>query len=286
MPSSSIREPYIVVTGPTAVGKSEVAIEVAERLEGEIVIADSRQVYRGMDVATAKPSPAERERVPHHLLGIVDPGDPYSAADFARDARAALASVQARGRTAVVCGGTGLYLAALAGALDPLLDDLPPAVLSEARARVRAIPIEERHGTLARLDARSAVRLHPHDRQRVARALEVWFSTGESLAALHAGGGERLPHLAFRLTRPRAELRSRIEVRLRTMLEAGLEEEARALWEAGWTPSQPGLDTIGIQEWWPAFEGERDRASTVRAILTATTRYAKRQETWFRHQGE
>ncbi|HUP00360.1 MAG TPA: tRNA (adenosine(37)-N6)-dimethylallyltransferase MiaA [Gemmatimonadota bacterium] len=281
-----VEQPYLVVAGPTAVGKSAVAIELAERLEGEIVIADSRQVYKGIEIGTAKPSAAERRRTRHHLLGIVELGTLYTAADFARDARAAVADIQARGRTAVVCGGTGFYLAALAGALDPLAEEPSAAARAAARARVGAIPRADRHAALARVDPRSARRLHPHDRRRVERALEVYFLTGRSLAALQSGGGQILPHLEFRLTRPRAELRARIEERLAAMLEAGLEAEARALWEVGWTPCDPGIDTIGIQEWWPHFGGERDREATVEAILTATTRYAKRQETWFRHQGD
>lgn len=277
--------PYLVVAGPTAVGKSEIALALAERLDGEIVVADSRQVYRRIDVATAKPTPAERARVPHHLLDLVDPGVPFSAGDYARDAREAIAAIQARGRTAIVCGGTGFYLAALAGGLDEIATGADRAERAAARARVAAIPPAARHAALAEVDPSSAARLHPRDLQRIDRALEVWHLTGEPASALRTGGERRLPHLAVRLVRPRAELHRRIERRLDAMLDAGLEDEARALWEEGRSPDEPGLDTIGVQEWWPRFEGERSLVETRRRILVATRRYAKRQETWFRHQG-
>lgn len=277
---------YLVVAGPTAVGKTGVALDVAERLGGEIVIADSRQVYRGIEVATAKPTAAERARVPHHLLDRVAPGERYTAAAFAADAGKAVDAIRARGRVPVVCGGTGLYLAALAGALDPIEEGVGESDRERARARVAAIPVAERHAALARVDPDSAARLPVADRQRVERALEVWFLTGAPLSGRQSGGAEPRPHLAVGLQRPRAELVARIERRLEAMLAGGLESEARDLWEAGHSPEEPGLDTIGIQEWWPHFAGERSRADTVEAIRRATIRYAKRQSTWFRNQGE
>ena len=277
---------YLVVAGPTAVGKTAVAIDVAEELDGEIVIADSRQVYRGLEIGTAKPTAKERARVPHHLLDVVEVGQRYTAADFAAEAGAAVDAIRSRGRVPVVCGGTGLYLAALAGSLDPVEGGAAESEREEARRRVAAIPVAERHAALARVDEPSARRLHAADRQRVDRALEVWFATGEPLSRLQSGGGERRPHLAVRLDRPRAELTARIDRRLDAMLEAGLESEARALWAAGWTSDDPGIDTIGYQEWWPHFEGARGRDETIAAIRAASRQYAKRQSTWFRNQGD
>ncbi|CAN5239644.1 tRNA (adenosine(37)-N6)-dimethylallyltransferase MiaA [soil metagenome] len=278
--------PYLVVAGATAVGKSAVALEVADRVGGEIVIADSRQVFRGIDIATAKPSPSERKRVRHHLLDRIGIGTPYSAADYARDARAAIADIQSRGGTAIVCGGTGFYLAALAGGLDPVTGHAPSAERRAARARLRSIPAERRHAALATVDPASARRLHPNDRQRVSHALETYYLAGEPLSALQTGGGALLAHCAVRLTRSRAETQGRIAARLGAMLAAGLEEEARLLWEAGHSPTEPGLQTIGIQEWWPFFRGAATREATCGAILAATRAYAKRQETWFRNQGD
>lgn len=277
---------YLVVAGPTAVGKTRVAIELAERLAGEIVIADSRQVYRGIDIATAKPTAAERARAPHHLLDIVEIGERYTAADFAADAGRAIDEIRSRGRVPVVCGGTGLYLAALAGALDPIDEEVGEAERLAARARVAETPPDQRHAVLARVDPASAERLPVADRQRVDRALEVWFLTGAPLSARQSGGSEPRPHLALRLVRPRLELVERIGRRLGAMLEAGLEREARALWEEGRSPDEPGLDTIGVQEWWPCFEGVQEREQTIEAIRAATVRYAKRQSTWFRNQGD
>lgn len=277
---------YLVVAGPTAVGKTSVAIEVAEELDGEIVIADSRQVYRGLEIGTAKPTAEERARVPHHLLDTVDLGERYTAADFAAHAGNAIEAIRARGRVPVVSGGTGLYLAALAGSLDRVEEGASEAEREEARERVAAIPAAERHAALARVDEPSATRLHAADRQRVDRALEVWFLTGEPLSRLQSGGGAPRPHLSVRLDRPRADLVARIDCRLDAMLEAGLEAEARELWEDGWTPDDPGIDTIGYQEWWPHFEGVLGRDETIAAIRTATRHYAKRQATWFRNQGD
>jgi tRNA dimethylallyltransferase len=146
--------------------------------------------------------------------------------------------------------------------------------------------MEERHAALSDVDPRTAERLAAGDRQRIDRALEVWFLTGRPLSAHHAGGGHLRPHVAVRLVRSRPELLRRIDERLDSMLAAGLEREARALWESGRSPEEPGLDTIGIQEWWPHFEGARGREETIDEIRSATRRYAKRQTTWFRRQGE
>lgn len=273
--------PLLVIAGATAVGKSAVALAVAERVGGEILAADSRQVYRRLDVGTAKPGAEERARVPHHLLDLVDPGEPWSAADWARAAAAAIADVRARGRVPVVCGGTGFYLAALVNGLDEI-----PAVDPAAADRLAAVPGEERHAWLERVDPEAAGRIHPNDLQRVDRALGVWLTTARPMSAFRSGSGPGRPHVAIRLVRSRAALRERIDARLERMLEAGLEAEARALWEEGWSPTDPGLDTIGYQEWWPRFEGRAGREDAVRAIRTATRRYAKRQDTWFRNQGD
>ncbi|HEY7472196.1 MAG TPA: tRNA (adenosine(37)-N6)-dimethylallyltransferase MiaA [Gemmatimonadota bacterium] len=284
-PALEGRAEYLVIGGPTGVGKSAVALELAERLNGEIVVADSRQVYRGLEIGTAKPPADERARVPHHLLDVVAIGERWTAGDFAVEAGAAIDAIRARGRVAVVCGGTGLYLAALAGALDPIEAGVVAGEREAARAKVGAIPPTQRFSALLRVDPVSADRLEEGDRQRVDRALEVWFMTGEPLSALQVGAGEVRPHLAFRLERDRAELVERIDRRLDAMLAAGLEDEARRLWEAGWSLEDPGLDTIGYREWWPAFAGERTREEAIEAIRVVTRQYAKRQSTWFRNQG-
>lgn len=283
--SGETTPPYLVVAGPTAVGKTSVSLGVAERVEGEIVIADSRQVYRGLDIGTAKPTAAERSRVPHHLLDVVDPGTPFDAAAWSDLARAAIREIAGRDRVPVVCGGTGFYLETLAGGLDPVGEAADPETLAAARARLETIPAEERRTRLAEVDPAATERIHPHDRQRVDRALEVWLATGRPWTSFHEDDDSTAPHLACRLTRDREELHDRIEARLDAMLDAGLEAEVRGLAEAGWSPDNPGLDTIGYQEWWPLFERRRTREEVRREILVATRRYAKRQETWFRNRG-
>jgi tRNA dimethylallyltransferase len=277
---------YLVIAGPTAVGKTDVALAVAQELNAEIVIADSRQVYRGLDIGTAKPTPDERRTVPHHMIDVVDVGAPYSAADYARDAHSAIIGIQDRGRTAVVCGGTGFYLAALAGQLDPLDEGSGTEDRARARSRIETIPERERHAALTAVDPATAARLHPHDSQRVERALEVYLLTGEPLSKQVTGTHDVRPHVSVWLTRPRVELRQRIEKRLATMLELGLEAEVRRFFDAGLSPKTAGLDTIGYQEWWPFFAGRCSREAVVREIDRATRRYAKRQETWFRNQGD
>ena len=284
-PGSENRPAYLVVAGPTGVGKSAVAMEIAEKLNGEIVVADSRQVYRGLEIGTAKPTARERALVPHHLLDVVAIGERYTAGDFAAQAGVAIEAIRARGRLPIVCGGTGFYLAALAGALDPIERGVEADEREAARERVGAIPVADRFGALARVDPLTAERLEVGDRQRVDRALEVWFLTGEPLSALQVGGVPPREHQAYRLVRDRAELATRNDRRLDAMLAAGLEREARELWEAGWAPTDPGLDTIGYREWWPHFDGVRTREQAIAAIRASTRQYAKRQTTWFRHQG-
>ncbi len=277
---------YLVIAGSTAVGKTDVAIRIASELNGEIVIADSRQVYRGLDIGTAKPTADERRAVPHHMVDVVDVGAAYSAADYARDAQSAIIDIQARGRTAVVCGGTGFYLAALAGQLEPLDEGSGTEDRARARSRIETIPERERHTALAAVDPATAARLHPHDSQRVERALEVYLLTGEPMSRQVTGIYEIRPHVAVWLTRPRTELHQRITKRLAAMLELGLEAEARRFFDAGLSPETAGLDTIGYQEWWPFFAGQCGRDDVVREIDRATRHYAKRQETWFRNQGD
>jgi len=281
----SAEKPYLVVAGPTAVGKTDVAIAIAQELGGEIVIADSRQVYRGLDVGTAKPTAEQRRAVPHHMIDVVEVGIPYTAVDYARDAGGAITRIQERGRTAVVCGGTGFYLAALASQLDPLDNGSAAKDRAQVWSRIEGIPARERHAALAAVDPPTAARLHPHDRQRVERALEVYLLTGEPLSLQVTGGSDPRSHVAVWLTRPRAELHQRIGDRLAVMLGLGLEAETRRFFDAGLSPETAGLDTIGYQEWWPYFADRTGRAQVVGEIDRATRQYAKRQETWFRNQG-
>jgi tRNA dimethylallyltransferase len=274
----------VAIVGPTAAGKSEIALVLAAAVGGEIVSADSRQVYRYLDIGTAKPSPTERARVPHHLLDVVDPDGAFDAASYRDLARAAVEAIHARSRPVIICGGTGLYLRALLRGLFR-----GPARSAAVRARLRAREECDGPGTLHRLLARAdptaADRLHPHDLLRVVRALEVLELTGRPISAWQAehGFGDRVVRaLVLGCARPREELAARIEARCQAMLAAGLLDEIRDLWARGYSPELPPLRSVGYREMGTYLRGECDRTSAFDAFARATRRLAKRQRTWFR----
>lgn len=279
MAAGKLRVPVIV--GPTAVGKTAVAIALAEHWPLEIVSADSRQIYRRLDIGTAKPTRKERARVPHHLLDVVDPGHRFSAGRYARDAGHAIADIHARDRLPVVVGGTGLYIRALAEGLfkEPPLDT--------GRRQV----LEQWLGGLGGVDlVRWATRLDPGykggGRQRAARAVEVALLSGKPLSWWqHSARGEALiePWYVV-LTAPRPVLHQRIRIRAEEMLKRGVLEEVAAVLADGAPADGPGLDGVGLKEPVEYLEGKRTRESVAEAVALATRQYAKRQETWFRHQ--
>ena len=274
----------LVITGPTASGKSAVALEVARRLGGEIISMDSRQVYRGMDIGTAKPSPAERAALPHHGLDLVDPDERYSAGQFARDARRWIGGVRARGRVPVVVGGTGFFLRALTTPLfaEPPLDP----VRREALKRwLRAQPAEALARWTAALEPAGAAR--GQDPQRRARRLEVALLTGRTLEWWHAHAPPASPGIAaavFVLELPRSELNARIDARVHAMVAAGLLEEVRGLVRRGYDEAAPGMNATGYIELLRHLAGETTLEDAVAQIQTHTRRFARRQATWFRHQ--
>jgi tRNA dimethylallyltransferase len=279
--------PVVAVVGPTASGKSALALALARRAGGEVVSCDSLQVYRGLDIGSAKATAAERAEIPHHLLDVVDPDQPFSAADYARLARAALDGVTARGRLPVVAGGTGLYLRALRRGLfaGPSRDE-------GLRRRLEAIA-ERRgdaalHRLLARVDPPAAGRIEVNDRVRVVRALEVYRASGRPLSAHHRGDApvpDRHRWLVVGLDPPRDRLRAAVEARTRAMFEAGLVEEVRAL-VARHGPSLRPLRAIGYRQAALVARGAQTVDQAQRDIVKETMRYAKRQMTWFRHQEE
>ena len=270
-----------VIVGPTAVGKTAVALALAELLPMEIVSADSRQVYRRLDIGTAKATPRERERVRHHGIDVVDPGTRYSAGRFARDANQWISEIRARDRLPVVVGGTGLYVRALADGLfvEPEMD--------VARRRRLA-------GFIDRLEAvdlvRWAARLDPDfqggGRQRATRAVEVALLTGHSLPhwQRHARQAGAIRPWYVVLSAPRPVLHQRIERRSADMVRRGLIEEVAAVLSEGHARHAPGMDGVGIREAVEYLMGERSRESVAEAVALRTRQYAKRQETWFRNQ--
>lgn len=278
------RPPLVVIAGVTGVGKTAAAVALAARLPIEVVSADSRQVYRGLDTATGKPTAAERAAVAHHLIDIVEPGDRYNAARFRRDALGAMADIRGRGRLPVVVGGTGLYIRALLRGLDPA-PPADPIFRAELAAELAARGAPALHRRLADTAPEVAGRLHPHDAVRIVRALERARAGGsEDRAWAHAPADPRLLYVGLSLAR--ARLRARLRARGEAMVRAGLADEVARLLAAGHSPSLPVLQGIGYRDFARVRRGEIDEAEALRRMVRDTVRYAKRQLTWFRREPE
>jgi len=276
----------VALVGATATGKSAVALAAAAASGGEIVNADALQAYRGLDIGTAKPSAAERVGVPHHLIDVLDPRERFSAGEFARRARAALAEIAARGRPAFVVGGSGLYLRALWSGLAEI-PRVDPDVRASLDRRLAAEGLPALRAELSCRDPATAARLGARDTQRILRALEVALGTGRSLSSWLAAARSENPPPPMRkvgLTLPRAVLYDRIAERVRQMVDRGWPDEVRRLLAAGVPRDAPALQAIGYSDWIRQIDGETDSRETVEAIVRATRRYAKRQETWFRRE--
>ena len=277
--------PVLVVCGPTASGKSALAADVAAAFDGEVINADSMQVYRELSILTARPGTAETARAPHRLYGIASVTDPFSAGRWRELAVAAIRDAHAAGRLPVVCGGTGLYLKALMDGLSAI-PDVPPAVRAAVRAQVAATGPEAAHAALVARDPAMAARLHPSDTQRIARALEVLEATGQSLAGWQETVAETPdPDWRFAtilLLPPREALHAAIAARFARMIEAGALDEVRRL--DGLDPALPALKAVGVPALRRHLAGELDRETAVEYAQRATRQYAKRQETWFRYQ--
>ena len=279
--------PAVLLMGPTASGKSAFALALAERFDGEIVTVDSAQVYRGMDIGTAKPSAADRARVPHHLVDILDPTQSYSAAAFVRDALAAIAAIRSRGRMPVVAGGTMLYFKALTEGLSAL-PQADAAVRAELDARALREGWPALHAQLARVDPETAARLAPADAQRIQRALEVHTMTGQPLSALQgrreSADATLGPTIAIALLpSSRAQLHEAIARRFDAMLAAGLVDELRGLRERhALRPELPAMRCVGYRQAWEYLDGAIAAAQLRARGIVATRQLAKRQLTWLR----
>ena len=274
----------VALLGPTACGKSRAALQLAEEFALEIVSVDSAQVYRGMDVGTAKPSAAERARVAHHLIDFIDPAQPYCAAQFVRDARAAITAIRARGRLPLLVGGTMLY----AKALREGLAELPPAdqpVRERLAQQAAQSGWPALHERLRAIDPRTAARLAPTDSQRIQRALEVFELTGEPLSELQQASGEDPTPLGTIAWMPsdRAELHRRIEARFDSMLAAGLLDEVRGLRQrADLNPALPSMRSVGYRQAWDHLDGASTLGEFRQAAIAASRQLAKRQITRLR----
>lgn len=275
--------PLVVIVGPTAVGKTNLSLHLAQAIHAEIVNVDSRQMYRHMDVGTAKPTPSEQAEVPHHLLDMLLPDQPGTAAQGADLARQALEDIRRRGRRAVIVAGSGLYLQALLYGLMPV----PPA---HAPLRAELCAYAGRHGNTAlhallqRADPTAAATCHVQDRVRVVRALEVTYLTGVPFSehcSRHQGREPLYPYVGIALTRDRADLYARIEERTDAMLAAGWLVEVERLVTYGYTETCAAMNSLGYRELLDYLAGRTGWQETVDAIKQATRRFAKRQLTWF-----
>jgi tRNA dimethylallyltransferase len=276
----------IVILGPTASGKSELAVRLAEHFAGEIVNADSMQVYKGMDIGTAKPGPDLLQRVPHHLLDVVSPDVNFTAAAYRAAACQVIADIVARGKQVFVVGGTGLYIRAL---LHGLVDS--PGGNEVVRQELQAVALREGNAALlqrlATVDPTTAARLHPNDQVRIIRALEVYLQSGQPISAMwaaHSFAEEHFDCLKIGLSLERAELYRRIEGRVEAMLAAGLVDEVAALLADGYDAGLKPLQAIGYKEICSYLAGNCSLAEAVELIKRNTRRYAKRQLTWFQKE--
>ena len=276
----------IVIAGPTGVGKSDLAVRLAETVGGEVVNYDSVQIYRGFDIGSAKPSPEVRARVPHHLYDIVDATDEFNAADYARLARATCEAIVERGKVPILAGGTFFYLRALLSGLPEM-----PGRDEELRARIRRIAGKARgparlHGWLSKIDPQSGRKIAPADRHRVERALEVWIRSGRPISSWERESGETTPalnalKLALTIERPR--LVAALNARVEAMYAAGLVEETRRLLERFPRDARP-FGTIGYREAAAVVAGETTPEAAIEETKRRTRAYAKRQMTWLRSE--
>lgn len=282
---SKIQLPLVVICGPTATGKSDVGVQIAEKLNGEIISADSMLVYRGMDIGTAKPTPSEMRGINHHLIDIVEPDQEYNAALFQEQARAIIADIMNREKLPILVGGTGLYIRAV-------IDDYD---FSGARGsevyRKKLLKDAEEHGAaklherLREIDPGAAAKLHPHDIRRIIRALEVYKYTGTPISSFHKIDRSRKSIynlLMFGLSLEREKLYKIIEQRVEFMIQTGLVEEVQRLLNRGVLPELSSMRGLGYKEIIEYLQGKRSLAQSVEILKRNTRRFAKRQMTWFR----
>jgi tRNA dimethylallyltransferase len=271
----------ILIAGPTAVGKSEIALQFAEQLGGEIISVDSMQVYRGLNIGTAKPSSAERARVPHHLINIYDLTDSFDAAQFARLAHRAVSEIQSRGRVPILCGGTGLYFKAF---LDGLAE--APSADAKLRAELEATPLENLLAELRERDPAAYEKIDKKNPRRIIRAVEVIRLTGKPFSEVQSPKskvqGQKPEFFCF--TRSSDDLRKRVGARVDAMFARGLVDETRELLERGLEQNKTAMQAIGYRQVVEHLRGDRSLKETVELVKVRTRQFAKRQLTWFRRQ--
>ncbi len=283
------RADLLVICGPTATGKTALAVRLAQLLNGEIVSADSMQIYKGLRIGTAQPDEKEMQDIPHHLVGFLSPEESFSVADYVRIAGGCIANITARGRVPILVGGTGLYIESLVNGIDFTDLKTDPTVRQRLQAELESGGIEPLYARLRKIDPPYAAKLHPASHGRVLRALEWYEQTGETMThRLARSVPKQRPYrpLLIGLTfSDRARLYARTDARVDDMLHNGLLKEARAVFEHRGT-YKTAAQAIGYKEFFPFFEGSEELDACIAALKRATRRYAKRQLTWFRHMDE
>ncbi len=275
----------VVVAGPTASGKTSFAISLARRFDGEIISADSMQIYRGMDIASAKPTQEELAAAPHHMIDIISPFEPFSVAEYVKRAKACIESVLSRGKLPIVAGGTGLYISSLVDNVEFAEEKTDTAVRERLLQEAEASGIEPLYQRLCDLDPQAAEKIHPNNQKRVIRALEIYETTGLTLSEQNARSKQNPSPFApfmIALSPAREVLYERINLRVDAMAEQGLFEEAAALAAQGLTRDMQSMQGIGYKEVFSYMEGKTTKEECLEEIKQATRRYAKRQLTWFR----
>lgn len=268
----------IIILGPTSVGKSKYALNLAHKISGEIISADSMQVYRHMDIGTAKPSLSERNSIPHHLIDVIDPDKEWTVSLFVQMAKAKIEEIGERDKTAIIVGGTGLYLWAL---LNNFSFPIAPKD-TNIRKELSKKDAPTLHEKLKEIDQESSKRIHPNDKKRIIRALEVFMLTKKPLSQWQKKGPDWERYQLIGLTLPRETLYKKIELRVETMIENGLFDEVRSLLEMGYSPTLPALQAIGYKEAIESFQGKTSLNEAIAKIKKNTRNFAKRQMVWFR----
>jgi len=278
--------PLILIVGPTAVGKTEIAIQLAERLNGEIVSADSRLFYRGMDIGTAKPTREEQARVPHHLIDVANPDETWSLAQFQQEARKVIAQIHARGKLPFLVGGTGQYVRAVTEGWNP------PEVKADERLRNELEKMKDNkgiywlHDKLKSLDPEAAAKIDARNVRRTIRALEVILSTGRKFSEQRGQAESPYRLVTIGLTRPREELYARVDARIEAMFAAGFVDEVCGLLEKGYLPELPSMTGIGYRECVGVVQGQWTEDAAKVQIRRATRIFVRRQANWFKPSDE
>lgn len=277
-------QPLIVILGPTATGKTDVGILLAERLDGEIISADSSAVYRGLDIGSAKPSPAEQQRVRFHLIDVADPDEVFTAARFRELTLQAIDAIRQRGKRVLIVGGTGLYLRVLLHGFSLAPPPADPEVRARWKAEVERVGAPALHERLKQIDPIAAARIHPNDAIRITRACEVYEMTGVPISQWQQHAATEMPAIKIGLTMPRERLYQRIDQRVDQMIARGILQEVQNLLKKGYNPEQPALKGLGYRHLIGYIQGRIGWDEAVRLWKRDTRRFAKRQMTWFRRE--